>query len=534
MSLKEKIDFSDVATPEEANELRANFIRKAFEYDSYADQTRFIAIVLSEPIPLNAGDVKHFTNAPEPSFMHTVRQSLALAPTGPRRISKFAFKARILGSNSPHWFLPDPCDAAYSSDPARALKIIATHTTFISTEDYQVQSGKKLPNRGDLVLVELDKNVFGYNLQSGRFVDVMEATDAIHNIESHVNSSCAPSLAGSFDGRGGGTPTPAPGGMGGGAGTAGIPVPGCPVRENGRCKCGGRADRATRQAHKEAVRRGDPLVQHAHEHDPKTGEVTKWPVPPEGCGPNGDCTFAKCSPAHPVYASLPKRCVWSAPSYTPRQIVEGIKATGAPVGVQKMMYALTKKEQPRGNWPFGNPGGVQTDNKGVFPGTTAADFDYQACWRDGGGEYRIFAGLDSADRSFAVFKKIVQQKAGSQRFGWFDVSDYLGDTSAGTAGEMILDNDVESMTYNYYRNWRTQGGDADVAQYIIDGKPWKSGVPNKGKSGIDAVRKSFRAAFIEYIKIYNEIIGEQVTVAEGGPPSEGDTGRYGSTTIPAE
>ena len=220
MSLKKTIDFSDFVTAIEAGELEAQATRKTFEYDSYAKQTRFVAIVLSEPLPFSSADVQHFTKTPIPTFLDDVRKSLAGAtPANARRLSKFSFRARILGPNSPHSFLPDPCDAAYSGTDAdsraKNLKLITMHTLFTSTESYQLQAGKKLPNRGDLVLVELEYNDFSYNLQAGTFIDVMEATDAYHNIQNYAGASCATSLAGAFTGTGtaGGPPGAGPGGI---------------------------------------------------------------------------------------------------------------------------------------------------------------------------------------------------------------------------------------------------------------------------------------------------------------------------------
>ena len=210
MSFKDIIDFSDFVTPSEALDLLNQGVRKAFNYDSYAGQTRFVAVVLSNPIPMNVEDMKGFLNVPGPFTFDAVKDLLGLVGT-PRRISKFTFRARILGENSPHNFLPDPCDPAYASDNAKILKIIAMHTLFISTEDYQLQSGKKLPARGDLVLVDLDNNIFGYDLQKGKFVDVVLESDASHNIASYSSGqNCVTSIAATF----------AAGGLGGGAGGA--------------------------------------------------------------------------------------------------------------------------------------------------------------------------------------------------------------------------------------------------------------------------------------------------------------------------
>ena len=185
MSLKDIVDFSDFVIDSVAAELEAHGIRKAFQYDSYAGKTKFIAVVLSEPIPFQAQDVKHFTHIPSPGVADKIKDFFGLAGSA-RRLSKFTFRGRIIGPNSPHWFLPDPCDPAYAGGDAESradlLKLISMHTLFTSTEEYQLQSGKTLPNRGDLVLVELEYNVFGYDLQKGEFRDVVTATDAFTNI----------------------------------------------------------------------------------------------------------------------------------------------------------------------------------------------------------------------------------------------------------------------------------------------------------------------------------------------------------------
>jgi|10_taG_2_1085330.scaffolds.fasta_scaffold02035_5 hypothetical protein len=61
------------------------------------------------------------------------------------------FKGRIVGANSPHIFLPDPCDAALSIRPEILARLVALHTTFygIGIKDF----GKVKEN--DLVLVVL-------------------------------------------------------------------------------------------------------------------------------------------------------------------------------------------------------------------------------------------------------------------------------------------------------------------------------------------------------------------------------------------
>jgi hypothetical protein len=164
MSLKDNIDFSTFSTSEQGFELFGNSIRKSFKYDSYGDRTRFNAQVISNPLPVSPKDVKFF-----------VGSSKKKAGEDVSKLSKFVYRARILGENSPHELLPDPCDSTYASDPEQALKVIAMHTLFVSNiEDGDPSS---LPRIGSIVEVQLTKNVFGYNLQYGKHINVVTNPD---------------------------------------------------------------------------------------------------------------------------------------------------------------------------------------------------------------------------------------------------------------------------------------------------------------------------------------------------------------------
>ena len=162
MAIKDNIDFSSFSTPEEGFQLFGNSIRRGFEYDSYGNKTKFNAIVLSNPIPINPADLKFFTNSSEAT------------PTN--KVNKFVYRARIIGDNSPHQFLPDPCDTTYASDQQQALRIVTMHTLFVSNvEDGNAMS---LPTINSVVEVELTKNVFGYNLQYGKHLKVVTNPDS--------------------------------------------------------------------------------------------------------------------------------------------------------------------------------------------------------------------------------------------------------------------------------------------------------------------------------------------------------------------
>jgi hypothetical protein len=162
MAIKDNVDFSSFSTPEEGFQLFGNSIRKGFEYNSYGDRTKFNAIVLSNPLPINPDDLKYFTN------------SSNATPT--KKTNKFVYRARIIGDNSPHQFLPDPCDITYAVDQQQALKVIAMHTLFVSNVEDGV--GMSLPTINSVVEVELTKNVFGYNLQHGKHIKVVTNPDA--------------------------------------------------------------------------------------------------------------------------------------------------------------------------------------------------------------------------------------------------------------------------------------------------------------------------------------------------------------------
>ena len=53
------------------------------------------------------------------------------------------------------------------------MRVVNLHTTFVSSDDY-TRSSTGLPNVGDKVRVELEKNVHSYNLQFGKFVGLSD------------------------------------------------------------------------------------------------------------------------------------------------------------------------------------------------------------------------------------------------------------------------------------------------------------------------------------------------------------------------
>jgi hypothetical protein len=164
MAIKEHIDWSGIATPGEGLDFLNNSIRKGIEYDAYGDRVRFYALALTDAWPLSAGAAKSLRTGQEISWSGSKESSAS---------PHFVFKGRILGDNSPHEFLPDPCDPATAVNTNTTLKVIEMHTTFTSDAQSSTYDGNVV-KAGDIVLVQLAKNAFSYDLQFGSFIQIVE------------------------------------------------------------------------------------------------------------------------------------------------------------------------------------------------------------------------------------------------------------------------------------------------------------------------------------------------------------------------
>lgn len=164
MAKRRRLDKSVVTDPSSAFDLFSHSIRKALDFDFYdAGVTRFTAIVLTQPILLN------------PASMPTSWPDLSGILGGDTAgLGKFTFFARIIGDNSPHSFLPDPCDPAIADDVKAQLQRVKLHTRFFSTKDSSILH----PKVGDTVVVELKQNAFSYNLYCGEYVKLLDSTAA--------------------------------------------------------------------------------------------------------------------------------------------------------------------------------------------------------------------------------------------------------------------------------------------------------------------------------------------------------------------
>jgi hypothetical protein len=138
-NVRTQIDPSLFTEPGAAMDLYHNSIRESLPYDAFGGKTRFLAKVISVPITVESGGT-----------------------TG----GNWSFRARIIEDPSPHWFIPNPCSEATAGDDKENQKLIALHTSFVGSSD-------DMPVYDGMVIVELEKNMFSYNLQHGKFIRVV-------------------------------------------------------------------------------------------------------------------------------------------------------------------------------------------------------------------------------------------------------------------------------------------------------------------------------------------------------------------------
>lgn len=149
---REKIDWSTFSDDMGALDLFGTTLRRSMGYDSYTARTRFKARALTDMFELSTSEV----------------MAIDGGSTGGNGSARYGFKARIIGENSPHSFIPDPCDPSLTQDQNTSYRQIALHTTFLSST---AGSGENV-TRGDIVVVEIDRSDYSYNLEYGRFISI--------------------------------------------------------------------------------------------------------------------------------------------------------------------------------------------------------------------------------------------------------------------------------------------------------------------------------------------------------------------------
>ena len=175
------IDWSVLTDPKEAINL---IFKQDDTYDAYQNNNIFQAVVLTPGQKLSY----HESAALQSSFK--TREAGSQMPAGPTRIS---FRARILGPNSPHSFLPNPQNPDFSEEEETNNMAIALHTTFITT------MGGNMPKPDDIWNVSLRPGTDNspFDLQFG---------DALHQCADGSNSRHVRgggSLSSLFEGGGG-------------------------------------------------------------------------------------------------------------------------------------------------------------------------------------------------------------------------------------------------------------------------------------------------------------------------------------------
>lgn len=220
------------------------------------------------------------------------------------------------------------------------------------------------------------------------------------------------------------------------------------------------------------------------------GEYYKCKGNAAKCGAKDDPSFAKCRGSN--YPSLEKRPT-QFKTYSKDQVLAAIRGSGHTTAVQQIMWTFITKEQPRFNFPANNPAGIQLDNKGNgFRGTGQADFDYQTCFRDSGGDQRIFAGFDDLSRGMRIYGKIIQGK-----MSVFKKLD----------GATNIDNG-EILVWNYYHSWNTAFSKTELIELKASGQVIRSGkVYKKDWAGTSAL-------FAKSLAAYNQGNTEELGTSE--------------------
>ena len=164
----------------EGVDLFTNSIRKSMEFDFYDSRTTFKAIVISTPQPLNSAAASGI----DPTDVGSAATTTSTA--------KWVFKGRIIEHNSPHDFIPDPCNPVIADNKGAARQLINMHTTFTTAP------GMDKPEIYNIVLVELDKGPFSYNLQFGRCLQILQ--NASVQASAYAKATDCKSAASAFDG----------------------------------------------------------------------------------------------------------------------------------------------------------------------------------------------------------------------------------------------------------------------------------------------------------------------------------------------
>jgi len=155
----ELYDWTTFTDDESSLDLVGHMIRWGLAPEKYRDKDTFKAVALSDSYELASNDAMAIDGG-------------STSPAG-GAASRLAFKGRIIGDNSPHSFLPNPCDPAWPGNAESTWRAISLHTTFLD-----ISTTKATPvTRGDIVLVKLQRSGPAYNLEYGTFEELISVED---------------------------------------------------------------------------------------------------------------------------------------------------------------------------------------------------------------------------------------------------------------------------------------------------------------------------------------------------------------------
>tara|TARA_R110000824_G_scaffold333159_1_gene519757 strand:+ start:7425 stop:8567 length:1143 start_codon:yes stop_codon:yes gene_type:complete len=160
------------------------FVAKQFgrlEIGEAGDSRGFVAQALHDAVPISADEYERFMGSSTATNVlklidgeYTVSSSSGISETP--QMGKYIVKARIIAdeneealeaSENPHGNLPDPCSLTDTSDFDDALEKIIQHTTFITSEDFQIVGAATI-GKDDLIGVTMTINESGHiDLEAG-------------------------------------------------------------------------------------------------------------------------------------------------------------------------------------------------------------------------------------------------------------------------------------------------------------------------------------------------------------------------------
>ena len=180
------IDWSTLTDPLQAINL---IFKKEDPRDVYQKNNIFQAVVLTPGYTMTQQEAK----ALQSSFKRTEDDDEEGKRDEKKYFARVYFKGRILGPNSPHSFLPNPCDLATAENSDAASRAIALHTTFVSTKDYDKDD---MPQPNDIFTVSLrgGDDDTPFNLQVG---DALYRTSAPKRRSKKEAEKCE-TIAGMF------------------------------------------------------------------------------------------------------------------------------------------------------------------------------------------------------------------------------------------------------------------------------------------------------------------------------------------------